>query len=107
MSISGITHTALSGMLAQSTRANAIADNLANSSTRGYSRLNTSFAAANAGSDVQAIIRPNEVPTDGSEIDLAAELTELIETGQNYKANATVFETGADLWDMLRSIKHD
>lgn len=40
-------------------------------------------------------------------MDFATELTDLIETEQSYKANAVVFETGADLWDVLMSIKRD
>ncbi len=43
MSISGVTSTALSGMRAQTTRVGAIANNIANSSTPGYARLNTSL----------------------------------------------------------------
>jgi len=101
MSISAITHTALSGMLAQSTRAGAIANNVANAGTPGYGRLNTSFRS----------VEPSGVQTSVGEtdqsVDFAAELTDLIDTEPSYKANASVFETGADLWDVLMSIKRD
>jgi flagellar basal-body rod protein FlgC len=101
MGISAITHTALSGMLAQSTRAGAIANNVANASTPGYGRLNTSFQSVEP-AGVQASV----TETDQG-VDFATELTDLIETEQSYKANAAVFETGADLWDVLMSIKRD
>ncbi|MGO8026014.1 flagellar basal body protein [Rhizobium leguminosarum] len=98
MSISGITSTALSGMRAQTTRVGAIANNIANSSTPGYARLNTSLTSVESGG-VQAVVSPT-----ASDVDPAAEL---IEAEQSYKANAVVFETGADMWEMLMSIKRD
>ncbi|MGO4116624.1 flagellar basal body rod protein FlgC [Rhizobium ruizarguesonis] len=101
MSVSGITSTALSGMRAQTTRVSAIANNIANSSTPGYARLNTSFTSVASGG-AQAVVNPT-----ASDVDPAAELTDLIEAEQSYKANAVVFETGADMWEMLMSIKRD
>ncbi|MGO8117569.1 flagellar basal body rod protein FlgC [Rhizobium leguminosarum] len=101
MSISGITSTALSGMRAQTTRVSAIADNIANSSTPGYARLNTSLTSVVSGG-AQAVVNPTV-----SAVDPATELTDLIEAEQSYKANAAVFETGADMWEMLMSIKRD
>ncbi|MBB3657100.1 flagellar basal-body rod protein FlgC [Rhizobium sp. BK650] len=101
MSISAITHTALSGMLAQTSRASAIAKNVANASTPGYGRLNTSFQSVEP-SGVQVSVNATD-----QGVDFATELTDLIETEQSYKANASVFETGADLWDVLMSMKRD
>ncbi|MBY5410306.1 flagellar basal body rod protein [Rhizobium leguminosarum] len=101
MSIPGITSTALSGMRAQTTGVGAIANNIANSSTPGYARLNTSLTSVVSGS-VQAVINPT-----ASDVDPATELTDLIEAEQSYKANTVVFETGADMWEMLMSIKRD
>lgn len=101
MSISGITSTALSGMRAQTTRVSAIANNIANSSTPGYTRLNTSLTSVEPGG-VQAIVEPT-----ASDVDPARELTDMIQAEQSYKANAIVFETGADMWEMLMSIKRD
>ncbi|ANP85720.1 flagellar basal body rod protein FlgC [Rhizobium leguminosarum] len=101
MSISGVTSTALSGMRAQTTRVSAIANNIANSSTPAYARLNTSLTSVVSGG-VQAVINPT-----ASDVDPATELTDLIEAEQSYKANAVVFETGADMWEMLMSIKRD
>ncbi|MBY5895891.1 flagellar basal body rod protein FlgC [Rhizobium ruizarguesonis] len=101
MSISGISSTALSGMRAQTTRVSAIANNIANSSTPGYASLNTSLTSVEPGG-VQAVVSPT-----ASDVDPATELTDLIEAEQSYKANAVVFETGADMWEMLMSIKRD
>ncbi|MBY5552109.1 flagellar basal body rod protein [Rhizobium leguminosarum] len=101
MSISGVTSTALSGMRAQTTRVSAIANNIANSSTPGYATLNTSLTSVASGG-VQAVVSPTE-----PDVDPATELTDLIEAEQSYKANAVVFETGADMWEMLMSIKRD
>ncbi|MBP2445679.1 flagellar basal body rod C-terminal domain-containing protein [Rhizobium leguminosarum] len=101
MSISGIANTALSGMRAQTTRIGAIANNVANSSTADYARLNTSLTSVASGG-VQANVSPT-----ASDVDPATELTNLIEAEQSYKANAVVFETGADMWEMLMSIKRD
>lgn len=101
MSMLGITSTALSGMRAQTTRVGAIANNIANSSTPGYARLNTSLTSV-VQAGVQAVINPT-----ASNVDPATELTDLIEAGQSYRANAVVFETGADMWEMLMSIKRD
>lgn len=40
-----------------------------------------------------------------STVDLAAELTTMIESEKNYTANSKVFQTGADLMDVLVSLK--
>ncbi|HWT57377.1 MAG TPA: flagellar basal body rod C-terminal domain-containing protein [Rhizobium sp.] len=101
MSISGITSIALSGIRAQTTRIGTIANNVANGSTSGYARLNTSLTSVATGG-VQATVTPTT-----SDVDPATELTDLIEAEQSYKANAVVFETGADMWEMLMSIKRD
>ncbi|WP_017960602.1 flagellar basal body rod C-terminal domain-containing protein [Rhizobium leguminosarum] len=101
MSISSITSTALSAMRAQTTRVGAIADHFANSSTPGYARVNTSLTSV-VSAGVQVVVSPT-----ASDVDPATELTDLIEAEQSYKANAVVFETGADMWEMLMSIKRD
>ncbi|MBB3351868.1 flagellar basal-body rod protein FlgC [Rhizobium sp. BK049] len=101
MSISTIAGTALLGMRAQTTRISAIASNVANRSTPGYNRLNTSLTSVASGS-VEAVVGPTD-----SDVDAATELTDLIEAEQSYNANAMVFETGADIWEMLMSIKRD
>ncbi|PCK87804.1 flagellar basal body rod protein [Rhizobium sophoriradicis] len=100
MSISGITNIALSGMRAQTTRIGAIASNVPNGSTPDYGRLNTSLTSTEPG--VRATVEATE-----SDVNLATELTDMLQAEQSYKANAVVFETGADLWEMLMSIKRD
>ncbi|MFB2606151.1 flagellar basal body rod protein FlgC [Rhizobium phaseoli] len=98
MSISGITNIALSGMRAQMTRIGAIANNVANSSTPGYARLNTSLTSTEPG--VQAIVEPTT-----SDVDPATELTEMIEAQRSYTANSKVFQTGSDIMDVLVNLK--
>lgn len=108
MSVSGVMNTALSGMQAQTTRIGSIAGNVANSSTPGYSRLNTSLQPAGNNGGIHAVVAPTAgaTPTQTS-VDLGMEIADLVEAAQSYKANAVVFETGADMWDMLMSIKRD
>ena len=43
-------------------------------------------------------------PPDG---DLATDLTDLVSAEIGFRANAAVFETGADLWEVLATIKRD
>ena len=38
-------------------------------------------------------------------VDLASELTTMIESERNYTANSKVFQTGADLMDVLVNLK--
>lgn len=108
MSISAITGISLSGMQAQTTRLAATANNVANAMTPAYDRLDTQFASA-AGGGVTASVAPSRDGTfdDMSNVDLASEMLSLVESEIGFKANAAAFETGADLWDVLLSIKRD
>ncbi|HBF29950.1 flagellar basal body rod C-terminal domain-containing protein [Rhizobium sp.] len=109
MSISGINGSALSGMLAQQKRVANIANNVANADTPGYQRLNTNLASTSP-SGVAASTTQSNTPTataDTSNVDPLQEMTGLISSEQAFAANAKVFETGADMWDMLMSIKKD
>lgn len=91
MNISSIMNTASSGMRAQTNRFAATANNVANLNTPGYSRID-----------------PSTMTTDeGQPSDLATEMTDMMQSAQGYKANAIVFETGADLWQLLATIKRD
>jgi flagellar hook protein FlgE len=101
MSISAITSNALSGMHAHSRSLAATANNIANVSTPGYARLETSFSS-NASGGVSAFISPS---SDNVGVDLASEMLDSINAEIGFKANALVFETGADMWDMLLTIK--
>jgi flagellar hook protein FlgE len=42
---------------------------------------------------------------EGSTVDLATELTEMIESERHYSVNSKVFQTGADLLDVLVNLK--
>lgn len=101
MSLAAAMGISLSGMQAQQTRITATANNIANSMTPGYGRLETEFSTQ-AGGGVSA-----SVSETGSEVDLAQEALSLIESEIGFKANASVWETGADMWDVLMSIKRD
>ena len=107
-SISGVMNTALSGMLAQQQRAAATANNVANAQTPGYDRLVTNFQSTQP-NGVKATVRPSGTPTAPGEsnVDLADEAVSMIETSVAYKANASVFEAGADMWEALSTMVRD
>jgi flagellar hook protein FlgE len=42
---------------------------------------------------------------EGSNVDLASELTDMIQSQKSYTANSKVFQTGADLLDVLVNLK--
>jgi flagellar basal-body rod protein FlgC len=86
MTISSIMTTALSGMQTQQNRLSEAAGNIA-----GSGPLPETAAATQ---------------TD-AEISLANEMLDVMSAETGFKANAMVFETGADLWDVLMSIKRD
>jgi len=108
MSISGILNTATSGMLAQQVRVSNVASNIANADTPGYRRLNTDLSADGAGVTATTARSTQEpVTPDVSNVDPLQEMTEMIGAHRAFAANAKVFEAGADMWDMLMSIKRD
>ncbi len=108
MGISAIMNIAVSGMQVQQTRAAATANNIANAMTPRYDRLKTNFSSEDAGG-VRASVSPSGAATfdEGSNVDLTQEVVSLIESEIGFKANASAFETGADMWDALLSIKRD
>ncbi|MDB5551324.1 MAG: flagellar basal body rod protein [Rhizobium sp.] len=102
MSITSITGIALSGMNAQTSRLAAVANNVANADTPDYGRQTVSLTSTLDPAGVGTTV------TSGPEdVDLATEKLELTEAELGYKANAAVFEAGADLWDVLATIKRD
>lgn len=102
MSITSITGIALSGMNAQTNRLATVANNVANADTPDYRRQGVSLTST---SDPAGV---GTTSTSGAEgVDLATEMLELSEAELGYKANAAVFEAGADLWDVLAVIKRD
>ncbi len=107
-SISTAMNTALSGMLAQQQRAASTANNVANALTPGYDRLVTSTRSS-AGGGVSATTSGSRTPTapESSNVDLAQEMVDMIETTMAYKANISVFEAGADMWEALSTVLRD
>jgi len=77
MTISAAMSTSVAGMQTQSQRLNTAANNIANASTPGY------------------------------DVDPAGEMIDVMTAEQGFAANAAVFETGADMWDLLLTIKRD
>lgn len=77
MTISAAMSISVSGMQTQSQRLNTAAQNIANTSTSGY------------------------------DVDPASEMIDVMTAEQGFAANAAVFETGADMWDLLMTIKRD
>lgn len=109
MSISAITSNALSGMQAHTKSLAATANNVANVSTPSYSRLEASFSSSASGG-VSASVSPSANLSGfagSSNVNLTSELFDSIGAEIGFKANAVVFETGADMWEMLLSIKRD
>jgi flagellar hook protein FlgE len=96
-------------MLAQQKRMANIANNVANVGTAGYQRLNTNLSSTAPTGVVANTTRSAtpEATADTSNVDLLDEITAMISTEHAFAANAKVFETGADMWDMLMSIKKD
>lgn len=43
----------------------------------------------------------------GQNVDFGKELLETLTAEQGYNANASVFETGADMWDVLMTMVRD
>lgn len=77
MTITAALNTSLWGMQTETTRLSTAAHNIANVSTPGYSH------------------------------DLPEDMLEVLQAETGFAANASVFETGADMWDMLMTIVRD
>lgn len=82
MTISAMMNTAVSGMQTEQSRLIEAAGNIASSG-------------------------PGAATETDAEISLANELLTLKQAETGFKANALVFETGAELWDVLMSITRD
>ena len=54
---------------------------------------------------MQASVREDAAPTEGG--DALSDMTAMIESEESFALNADVFETGADMWQMLATIKRD
>jgi len=105
MSISAVMSISLSGMQAQQTRLGAAANNIANAMTPGYDRLETEFASTAQGGVTASVTSSGSQTSDEtSNVDLTSEMLSLMEAEVGFKANAAVWETGAEIWDFLNSI---
>lgn len=104
MSIDSILSVAGQGMRAQEKRAATAASNIANQDTQGYRALKTSMLTGPDGGVIAQVSRANPDDAGGNDVDLAGEMTELMQAETAYKANAAAFETGADMWEVLKTI---
>ena len=108
MSISAMMGNSLSGMQASAKGARAAASNIANAATPGHDRLATR-AISLFGGGVSASVAPSGAPTSPeiSNVDIASEMLDLVSIEAAFKANAAVFEAGAELWDILKLVVRD
>ncbi|MBP1851078.1 flagellar basal body protein [Rhizobium halophytocola] len=108
MTIAAAMTTAVSGMRAQTTRLSATADNIANSMTPGYDRRVTYLDSPSGAGVTAKVASSGGLPSPtGSNVDLAGEMLDTLTAKTAFQASAAVFETGADMWDVLMSIKRD
>ncbi|THV25354.1 flagellar basal body protein [Peteryoungia ipomoeae] len=108
MSIGSVMAISLSGMQAQTQKLSATASNVANALTPGYNRLETQFNTTASGG-VSASTFPSGQPSlpESSNVDIASEMLSLIQAELAFKANASAWESGADMWDVLKTIVRD
>lgn len=104
MDITGAMGISTAGMAAQGTRLAAIASTTA--SLSGGPGLAPSPSPAAAGTSGGAAAAPGNTNAAG-DADLQTEVTGMIETRSSFAANAKAFESGADMWDVLMSMKRD
>lgn len=109
MTLSAALGISLSGMQAESRQLGTVAHNVANGQTAGYDRLKTEFSSIseNGGVSATALTSGSAAFSGTSNVDPANEMLDMIGAGHGFAANAAVFETGADMWDMLLTIVRD
>lgn len=105
MTISSILAISRSGMQAQTRRVEAAANNIANAMTPDYARLDASLSSTESGGVEAKLLRDADTSRNGSAPDLLSDMTTLLTAENTFKANAAVFETGADMWQMLSTIR--
>ncbi|CDN54215.1 Flagellar basal body rod protein [Neorhizobium galegae bv. officinalis bv. officinalis str. HAMBI 1141] len=106
MGLSAVMNIAVSGMQAQARRLATAANNIANASTPGYNRLDTQVSSLPNSGGVTTTVTPSTFP-ESSNVDMASEMLDAFTSAQGFAANAAAFETGADMWAVLMSIKRD
>jgi flagellar hook-associated protein FlgK len=104
MGLSGVMNVAMSGMLASTNRLSATAQNVANMDTPGYRRMNASSSATEGGGVTTSVTESDGAEGSASDVDLGTEMLDMMEAETSFMANASVFETGADMWDVLMTI---
>jgi flagellar hook-associated protein FlgK len=104
MGLSGVMNVAMSGMLASTNRLGATAQNVANMDTPGYRRMNASSATTEGGGVTTSVTESDAAEGSASDVDLGTEMLDMMEAETSFKANASVFEAGADMWDVLMTI---
>lgn len=77
MTITAALNTSVFGMQTETNRLSAAAHNIANASTPGY------------------------------DSNLTQDMLDVLQAETGFAANASVFETGADMWDMLMTVVRD
>jgi flagellar basal-body rod protein FlgC len=109
MGLSAVMNIAVSGMQAQAKRLATAAHNIANAQTPGYNRLDTQVSSLPNSGGVTTTVTPSTSVTfpESSNVDMASEMLDAFTSAQGFAANAAAFETGADMWAVLMSIKRD
>lgn len=69
--------------------------------------LSTSVSGMQNASNRMAKVAQNVVPPESSTSSMEQNLYDMIGAKIDYQANASVFETGADMWDVLKTILRD
>ncbi len=96
-------NTAVSGLRAQSARAYEIANNIANVSTPGFRPSDVRTVSIEAGGKGSGVLpkRHTADSAGGGDVDLARQLTNLIETDISYRANAKALQSAGDMLGRL------
>lgn len=100
MSLASLFSISTQGMQAQSTRLSAQANNIANLQSTGY-RPQSVLLSAQAEGGVEARVTEKEAGEGNMQDDVLG----IIESAASFALTADVFATGADLWDMLATVK--
>ncbi len=100
MSLSSVVSIASQGMQAQTTRLSAAANNIANLQSTGYKPQSVQFSSQ-APNGVEAHVRDEAGETPDPQEDMLS----MVESTESFKLNADVFRTGADLWDVVATMK--
>lgn len=115
MSLASVLHTSLSGMYAATVSVEAVSHNLANSQTDGYKSIRPTFGEQPSLGGVRVTgfvtdYSPGPLVVEGDEtveqsnVDVGAELVELIMAEDQFQANAVVFDTAGDMLDALMGL---